>query len=786
MKWAPPRAWLRAAAVGAGLAGLLLAVAAWVPLPERLSMPASRALLYRDSSLAYVHPAPDGMIRFATHAGDVDPDYVRALKRLEDKRFDSHPGVDVVALARAAWLNVSRGHRVSGGSTITMQLVRVLEPRPRTLPSKVIEVFRALQLELRLPKKDILDAYLTFVPFGRNVEGVEAASWAYFGHSARHLSAGEVATLLAVPQQPTRRHPSEENTGRLQRARDEVARRLLAEGFLPREAGRKVASAEELWTWVVTARVPRTMVPFPREAPHVAFWLFERHPTPSTLVSTLDRGTQRLLEERLTTERPQALANGIHNGSAVVIEHRTRQVVAAVGNFDFRDETHGGQVVGFDAPRSPGSVLKPFIYARAIDEGLAGPRMVFSDVPVQYGAYAPQNFDGTFRGPVALETALSLSLNIPFVDALGRVGLSAFLGDLRAMGAQRLRSDDVYGLSAAVGGLEVTPAEVGAMFATLAEDGEYAPLAWLMSDASVLPRRRYSAGASWLTKRALALRDRPDFPTRREVNPATHAIHWKTGTSFGHRDAWAAGSNLTHTAVVWMGNFDNSPSHALVGASASGPVLFDVLEAVEDRSRVWTTPPPPPQLITVQVCADSGYAPTPACPKTEATLALKTAVPTKPCPIHHRVEVDADTGEAVNAACRGQRRTRWETVTSWPASVQRWLALQGQAQPRAPRRAPACAPEEPRAALSLVSPPAGQVAMLLRGLEPARQEIPLEAEGDSQGGELSWFVDAEFVGRAPPHQTLYWTPSVGRHRVVVKSDSGQTASRELEVRLRPF
>jgi penicillin-binding protein 1C len=783
VSWRPRRTWLGAAAAAVALS---LGAAAWVPLPERLAAPPSRALLYRDGTLAYVQPSPDGMIRFATRAGDVDPDYLSALKRLEDKRFDGHPGVDVAALARAAWLNLTRGHRVSGGSTLTMQLVRVLEPRPRTLPSKVVEIARALQLELRLSKPEILDAYLTFVPFGHNVEGVEAASWAYFGHSARHLAADEVATLLAVPQQPTRRHPSEENVDRLRRGRDEVARRLLAEGFLPREAGRRVASAQELWRWVTQARVPAAMVPFPHEAPHAAFWLFERFPSPSTLTSTLDRGTQRLLEQRLASERPLAQASGIHNASALVVEHRTRQVVAAVGNFDFRDEAHGGQVVGFDAPRSPGSVLKPFIYARAIDEGLAGPRMVFTDVPVQYGPYAPQNFDGTFRGLVTLETALSQSLNIPFVEALSRVGVPAFLGDLRALGAQHLRGDEAYGLSAAVGGVEVTPAEVAAMFATLAEDGESAPLRWLEREPPATPRRRFSAGASWLTRRALALRDRPDFPERRELNPATHAIHWKTGTSFGHRDAWAAGSNLTHTAVVWMGNFDNTPSHALVGASASGPVLFDVLEAVEDRSRVWTTPPAPAELIAVQVCADSGYAVTPACPRAEATLALRTAVPTRPCPVHHRVEVDEATGEAVNAACRGQRHTRWETVTSWPASVQRWLAQQGQPAPAPPRRAAACAPDEPRSALALVSPPAGQVAMLLPGLAPARQEIPLQAESDALGGSLSWFVDAQFVGRAPPEQTLYWTPSVGRHRVVVRSDAGQTASRELEVRVRPF
>ena len=235
-----------------------------------------------------------------------------------------------------------------------------------------------------------------------------------------------------------------------------------------------------------------------------------------------------------------------------------------------------------------------------------------------------------------------------------------------------------------------------------------------------------------------------------------------------------------------MGNFDNTASHALVGAQASAPLLFDLLEAVEDRSHVRPTPSTPQELIPVKVCADSGYAPTPACPKTELTLALERAVPTQLCPLHHRVEVDVDTHEAVNAQCRAGRHTAWKAYSVWPAAVQRWYALQGRTQEPVPKLAAACRVEERREALWVVSPAPGQVAMLLPGLAPERQEVPLEADGDVGGSELSWFVDAQFVGRAPAQQTLYWKPSLGLHRLVVQSQSGQTATAELEVRQRPL
>ncbi len=763
--------------------------AAWlVPLPERLAAPHSVVIEYRDGTPAHVFLAPDERWRILTRARDIDPAYLRALFALEDKRFAWHPGVDPLAVVRAVVSNVTRRRRVSGASTLTMQLVRVLEPRPRTLFSKAIESFRAVQLELRMSKDDILASYLQFVPYGRNVEGVEAASLAYFGHRATHLSPAEIATLLAVPQNPNRRFPTPDNAERLKVARDEVARRLLEELALPLGPEQARVAPGAVLAEVRNTPVPRDLTPFPREAPHAAMWLRTKQPELSRLRTTLDAGTQRLAERLMRDAAADLATKGIHNGVAVVVDHERAEVLALVGSFDFFDVRHGGQIIGFDTPRSPGSALKPVIYAMGIDRGVVLPEHLVADIPESYGGYAPRNFDGRFMGLVRMEYALSQSLNLPFVNLLQRLGVERFLGTLRLAGVESLRSDPgYYGLSAAVGGLEVTPLELAGVYVMLAEDGRSRPLKILDDGKPIAePRELLSPGAAWLTRRALALRDRPDFPARRQLTGLPAQVHWKTGTSFGHRDAWAAGSGPRHTAVVWLGNMDNSPSVHLVGADAAGPLLFDLLEAVGPRGRasVKEDSVPPPDLTSVEVCAYSGHLPTDACKERRKVYARRSAVPTQPCPYHQRVEVDAKTGLAVSPVCRSGRETETRVYLTWPASIRRWLTEQHRSLPEPPAYAPGCEPGGAEHAPEILSPAEGQVALLIPGMSPEQQEVPLEAEA-SHDRELTWFVNGKFLGKAKADERMWWTPAVGTHEILVTDDHGLSSRRVLVVRSRP-
>jgi penicillin-binding protein 1C len=761
--------------------------AAWlVPLPARLSSAHSVVVEYRDGAPAHVFLAPDERWRVPTVLEEVDPAYLRALLTLEDKRFHWHMGVDPLAVARAAVTNVLRGRRVSGASTLTMQLVRVLEPRPRTLLSKFIESLRAAQLELRLSKREILAAYLQFVPYGRNVEGVEAAALAYFGHRATHLSPAEMATLLAVPQNPNRRFPTPENAARLKAARDEVAQRLFDEEALPLGPKEARVTPEAALAEVRATAVPSRLTPFPREAPHAAVWLRAQRPGQARLRTTLDAGAQRLVERTMRDAAPELVAKGIHNGTAVVVDRERAEVVALVGNFDFFDTAHGGQLPGFATTRSPGSALKPLIYALGIDQGLAGPEQLVADIPAVYGTYAPRNFDGRFQGLVRLEDALSQSLNTPFVKLLQRLGVERFLGALRLAGVTSLHPDPGhYGLSAAVGGIELTPLEVAGVYVALAENGHARPLKLLeegQPEASA--QALFSPGAAWLTRRALSLKDRPDFPVRRKLTGLPPRVHWKTGTSFGHRDAWAAGSGPRHTAVVWVGNFDNAPSVHLVGADASGPILFDILEALGPRGRLEDADAVvPAELTQVEVCSYSGYLPTEACSQRRVVYAKRSHVPTESCPYHQRVEVDVKTGLAVSPTCRAGRQTESRVYLTWPASIRRWLAEQHRLLPQPPAHAPGCERGGAQQAPEIVSPGEGQVALLIPGVAADQQEVPLEAEADGDR-ELSWFVDGTFLAKAHADERVWWAPSPGTHEILVSDDRGLSARRTLVVRER--
>ncbi len=775
----PTRRLLLWSLLGTGSVGALgLAVLLALPLPDRLSAEPSTVVTYRDGSPAYVFLAPDDRYRVAVAPGDVDPEYLEALLRFEDKRFYRHPGVDLIAIVRSAGLNLRHRRVLSGASTITMQLVRLLEPRPRTLRSKLIESIRAVQLELRMSKEEVLSAYLTFAPFGGNLEGVEAASQAYFGHGAGQLSAEEIAILLAIPQKPSRRTPSAENEARLRRAQIEIGEWLLAEGVLldggdPAEVSRALRQTP----------VPSGRRPMPREAPHLAFWARQSLPGRSRIHTTLDRELQRLAEEVVGADRERYRLLGIDNAAAVLIDHASGELRAAVGGFDFWSPTSGSQIPAFATPRSPGSALKPFIYALAIDRGLALPERVVADIPSSWGAYAPANYDGRFAGLVPLEAALSRSLNIPFVRLLGTVGVETFLETLRRGGLRHLDPrPGHYGLSAAIGAVEVAPVELASLYGALGNRGTAMPLRWHRDQVVESPRVLLSPGATYLTSRALSRRDRPDFPERRRFRGVSSRVRWKTGTSYGHRDAWAAGFADRYAAAVWLGNLNNRSSADLVGADAAGPLLFDLLEGSETGWASLAPTPTPVDLTWVELCSESGYLPSAACPRTEEALALRQRIPTTKCPFHRLVDVDLESGLALLPGCRSGRSYATQSVLVWPTSVRRWLSVRHRRLPRAPTLDPSCRAPSEATPPEIVSPPPGQTLVLLPGMPTERQELPLQAEVTGAPRDLSWFLDGEYLGEASSDETIWWEPKPGRHSIVVVDASGSSSRRQLVVR----
>ncbi len=758
--------WLARLVAAAWAALAAVWAAAWiVPLPERLSLAHSVEVLWADGTTAHVFLSPDEKWRIGVDLDRVDPAYLDALVRLEDGRYWWHTGVDGPAVLRAAAQDLLAREVVSGASTITMQLARLLEPRPRTLRSKLIEAMRAVQLEIRFSKREILSAYLTFLPYGRNVEGLATASLWTFGHAPGQLSPAEISALLAVPQDPNARYPAPAHVAALTAARNRVAARL----YPP-------ATVEE----VVNTPTPSRVTAVPRDLPHAGPWMRSQTVGARTIRTTLDRGTQRILDRTLDSARASLQARGIYNAAAVVVDPTTGVILALAGNLDREDRLHGGSLVALDVPRSPGSTLKPLLYAAALDRGLILPSGLVPDVPASWAGYRPQNYDGTWSGMVSMEDALSRSLNVPFVSLLGRFDVDPFLALLREGGASHLDPrPGRYGLALVAGGIELSPLEVTGLYSALVTDGRARVLRWRPEAGAIAPRPLVSAGAAWLTRRGLRLRDRPDFPRRATVARVPAELVWKTGTSFGNRDAWAVGAGERRLATIWLGNLDQSASAHLVGAEAAAPLLFDLLEGLHDGRS--TPDRAPPEVQPVDVCALSGALPGPSCPLTRPALALPATLPPGTCALHTTVDVDPVTGLRVTPTCADRYASHPQTVVVWPAGVRRWLGARFGDVPDLPDLAPGCAPPTARAAPRIRSPGVDQIAVLIPGVPADQQEIPFEADADASA-QLSWFVDGEFVGRASADERVWWVPRVGSHLVVVMDESGLMRKQSLTVR----
>jgi len=484
-----------------------------------------------------------------------------------------------------------------------------------------------------------------------------------------------------------------------------------------------------------------------------------------------------MVEDLVVRRREEAQRVGVNNAAVVVMESESVQVRALIGGFAF-DESAGAQIVGFDVPRSPGSLLKPFIVASAIDAGIALPRYLVPDVPFQSGNYIPQNYDGKFTGLVRLDDALVRSLNIPFVELLREVGVENFVGTLMAMGAEHVVSTPGwYGLTAAVGGVELTPLEVAAMYATLARGGQSRP-AQVFDDEGV-DLKVYSPGASWTVSQILQARERPDFAARRLVNPYGRRVFWKTGTSFGNLDAWAVGAGESMTVAVWMGNQDRTSSSGLVGSKRCGPLLFDILEAVEHKGETRTRPD---DLVEVEVCSYSGHIPTAACDHRVNTWAPRSKVPSSACPYHVRADVDDETGLVLTPECRADRSYTTQNFVQWPASVRRYLEDRNRSGRERPNYAPGCRPTSSSEPPRILFPPPGRTLVLVPGLADHEQQQPLEADSSDSTMMLNWYVDGVHIGSASAGNRLWWTPSVGIHDIVVMDELGRTVRRSVHVR----
>jgi penicillin-binding protein 1C len=568
--------------VGVTLTIVVCAFATWVvslgPLPLEQARKVSTSIVDRNGKLLRAYAMADGRWRLPVDAKTaVDPGYLKLLLAYEDRRFREHGGIDPLALGRAALQLVTRGHIVSGGSTITMQLARLMEPRrERSVYAKLRQMVRAVQIERQLSKDQILDLYLAMAPFGGNLEGIRAASIAYFSKEPKRLSLAEAALLVALPQSPERRrldrYPQAAHA-----ARDRVLDRMVEDGVVSQEDAIQARAVA----------VPRLRRPMPILAPHSSDAAIAILKDAPVIKLTLDATFQKALEA-LARDRAIALGPNISIGM-IVVDNESGDVLARVGSSDYFDDRRAGQVDMTRAVRSPGSTLKPFIYGLAFEDGFVHPDSLIDDRPIRFGSYAPENFDMTFQGTVPIRKALQLSLNVPAIALLDRVGASRLSSRLKqAGGSLVLPKDEAPGLAMGLGGVGITLQDLAQLYAGFPRLGTTKPLREIMGDQDHRePMRLMDQAAAWQVGNVLIGTPPPE-------NGVHGKIAFKTGTSYGYRDAWSVGFDGRITIGVWVGRPDGAPVPGLVGRTAAAPILFD---AFARTGKIPTALPKPPKGV---------------------------------------------------------------------------------------------------------------------------------------------------------------------------------------------
>ncbi|WP_372821975.1 peptidoglycan glycosyltransferase PbpC [Pseudomonas parafulva] len=766
---------------GIGITVLSSVVLLWLadrlwPLP----MPGddlARVVLAEDGTPLWRFADADGVWRYPVSPEEVSPLYLEALLTYEDRWFYDHPGVNPLALARAAWLNLRGGRVVSGGSTLSMQVARLLDPHDRTLAGKLRQLWRTAQLEWHLSKREILQIYLDRAPFGGTLQGVAAASWAYLGKSPKHLTPAEAALLAVLPQAPSRLRP-DRHPERAQRARDKVLQRLADYQVWPEQ---RIAEARE-----------EPLLLAPRQEPALAPLLARRLNTadsPTLIRTTLDASLQRRLEDLLLGWRARLPERT--SAAILVVEAQTMAVRAYLGSIDLGDERRFGHVDMVHALRSPGSTLKPFLYGMALDDGLIHSESLLQDVPRRYGDYRPGNFSMGFSGPVSASSALALSLNLPAVQLLEAYGPKRFAAQMRIGGVPLILPPLAEpNLSLILGGAGSRLEDLVGGYAALAREGKSAKIR-LQPQDPLLERRLLSSGSAWIVRRILSGQARPDRDPHAELVQRPQ-LAWKTGTSYGFRDAWSVGVGPRYIIGVWIGRPDGTPVPGQFGLASAAPLMLQVHDLLSNRDSQRGVAVPvenvPGSVGVAAICWPLGQPMSrqdPQCRRQRFAWTLDgTTPPTlqaadQPLGLGLRETVWVnERGLRVDASCPGAKALE---IALWPAPLEPWLPRVERRSARLPMVDPACPPQVPPSAppLSIVGVHAGDN---LRRPLTSHEPLQLHVSALGGAGRRWWFLNGRPLGETEGQDSLLVRfEQSGRIELSALDESGETARVEFQV-----
>ncbi|KKO45314.1 penicillin-binding protein 1C [Arsukibacterium ikkense] len=727
-----------------------------------------------DGELLSLRLAPDQRYRLKLPLADIAPALQQATLLYEDRRFYQHFGLDINAVGRALWQGVVLRGRRQGASTLSMQLARLrFGLNTSNLAGKLQQLGYALYLERHFSKDELLEAYFNYAPYGGNIEGVAAASLIYFGKEARELTLPEALALSVIPQNPNQRSPlSQSGQQQLELARQRLTLiwqqqhgASLPAGALPLDLPLRYFNRSDL----------------PQQAPHFINQLRQQGHLQGRFYTSLTLSVQHQFERQLSRYLKRHQAQGFSNGSALLIKRSTLQVQAWLGSADFNSEAIAGQVDGVTASRSPGSALKPFVYALALQQGHIHPNSLLTDVPRRFGSFNPENFDRQFVGPISATAALINSRNLPAVQLQARLQQPDFYQWLQGAGVPLSQPASHYGLALVLGGMELSMAQLVQLYAMLGNGGSWQAWQWLAEPATPQGRQLLSPEAAFLTLDML--RQHPGvqsalLTTLTDSKP----VAWKTGTSYAFRDAWAIALSGDYVLAVWLGNFDGSSNPNLVGRTAAGPLLFELLSLLPQNRQAEQqlfSPAASLNLKKVPLCSRSGDLPNKFCPQTEPGWFIPGVSPIKVSEVHRAVPIDLNSG--LRACSHQPGVTELKVFEFWPSEISRAMQQAGIMLAQPPRYQQPCPDQLLRSRQPpQIRSPQPQLTYLL-GEQREQQQIALKASFDGAVTQAYWFADSRYLGSVAPAETLFWQAESGRFELRVVDDLGGVSQITLNV-----
>ncbi|TAG24695.1 MAG: penicillin-binding protein 1C [Cytophagia bacterium] len=757
-------------AMGVVLAPFLLFLIADFAFPFVVNPRYSTLVTAADGTTLHAFLNPNDKWRLYTTLPEITPLLRNTFLFKEDKYFYYHAGFNPVAMGRALVRNLTTGRRTSGASTITMQVVRLLQPRARTYTSKIVELLRALQLEWHFSKDEILQLYLNLIPYGSNIEGIKSASLLYFGKPPQLLSLAEITTLTIIPNRPSSLRLGRKNAFVVQERNKWLARFKRSHLFENQTIDDAIGEP------LVAFRRPA-----PALAPHLAIRLKQTFRQQPIIQTTLQMKSQSAVEQLVQNYVNRLRGMNIHNAAVVVVNNQNMAVEVYVGSSDFYNPYDGGQVDGVRAVRSPGSTLKPLIYGLAFDKGLITPKTALSDVPTNFKGFEPENFDRKFNGKVTVEFALANSLNIPAVQVLQTLTPAVLVEKLKQADFKTIQKQaSGLELSMALGGCGVTLEELTRLFAAFANNGQLRPLRFIKEDQKVTGGTTWSRAtsqesailspeATFLITNTLTQITRPDLPNNFDNTYRLPRIAWKTGTSYGKKDAWSIGYNKKYTVGVWVGNFSGEGVPELSGADIATPLLFNIFNTIAYNSPTgWFKPAP--NLTVRKVCAESGQIPSEFCTHAVADYAIMGISSTLRCQHLKPIFVNVQGTVSYCTQCLPDSGYVKKMVPNLAPELMAYYENARVPYQKIPPHSLACTRVLEAGAPVVVSPNDGS-EYYLNATEPQPLQLACQAQNDVE--QVYWYINDKLFQKASPQTPLFFEPARGKTKISCSDDKGR-------------